>query len=173
MRFSFVCHDCEIFRTGNALAGIQIRTNSNPIVRHNKIHHGQHGGIYVVSCHTFNINLLKSKKVINRKKHSFSNVSGFFLVIFMFVSHIQHEKGQGLIEENEVYSNTLAGVWITTGSTPVLRKNRIHSGKQVRIHKLKMQIIFIFLLHWIMQLISRGKDERKILNSYDPFLIPC
>ena len=34
---------------GNALAGIQIRTNSNPIVRYNKIHHGQHGGIYVVS----------------------------------------------------------------------------------------------------------------------------
>ena len=34
---------------GNALAGIQIRTNSNPIVRHNKIHHGQHGGVYVVS----------------------------------------------------------------------------------------------------------------------------
>jgi len=34
---------------GNALAGIQIRTSSNPIVRHNKIHHGQHGGIYVVS----------------------------------------------------------------------------------------------------------------------------
>lgn len=32
---------------GNALAGIQIRTNSDPIVRHNKIHHGQHGGIYV------------------------------------------------------------------------------------------------------------------------------
>lgn len=37
-----------------------------------------------------------------------------------------------MIEENEVYSNTLAGVWVTTGSTPVLRKNRIHSGKQVR-----------------------------------------
>lgn len=44
----------------------------------------------------------------------------------------QHEKGQGVIEENEVYSNTLAGVWVTTGSTPVLRKNRIHSGKQVK-----------------------------------------
>lgn len=38
-----------MFISGNALAGIQIRTNSNPIVRHNKIHHGQHGGIYVVS----------------------------------------------------------------------------------------------------------------------------
>lgn len=34
---------------GNALAGIQIRTNSCPIVRHNKIHDGQHGGIYVVN----------------------------------------------------------------------------------------------------------------------------
>lgn len=63
-------YDCS---TGNALAGIQIRTNSDPIVRHNKIHDGQHGGIYV------------------------------------------HEKGQGLIECNEVYANTLAGVWITTG----------------------------------------------------------
>lgn len=47
-------------------------------------------------------------------------------------SVFQHEKGQGVIEENEVYSNTLAGVWVTTGSTPVLRKNRIHSGKQVK-----------------------------------------
>ena len=37
-----------LLQTGNALAGIQIRANSNPIVRHNKIHHGQHGGIYVV-----------------------------------------------------------------------------------------------------------------------------
>ncbi|KAG5831349.1 hypothetical protein ANANG_G00302820 [Anguilla anguilla] len=45
-----------------------------------------------------------------------------------------HEKGQGVIEENEVYSNTLAGVWVTTGSTPVLRKNRIHSGKQVGVY---------------------------------------
>lgn len=47
---------------------------------------------------------------------------------------MQHEKGQGVIEENEVYSNTLAGVWVTTGSTPVLRRNRIHSGKQVTLH---------------------------------------
>ena len=46
---------------------------------------------------------------------------------------MQHEKGQGLIEENEVYSNTLAGVWITTGSIPILRRNRIHSGKQVSL----------------------------------------
>lgn len=39
-----------------------------------------------------------------------------------------------MIEENEVYANSLAGVWITTGSTPVLRRNRIHSGKQVGVY---------------------------------------
>lgn len=47
----FQCDHLLKFSTGNALAGIQIRTNSNPIVRHNKIHHGQHGGIYVVSLY--------------------------------------------------------------------------------------------------------------------------
>jgi len=39
----------------------------------------------------------------------------------------------GLIEDNEINNNTLAGVWITTGSTPTLRNNRIHSGKQVQL----------------------------------------
>ncbi|MGH0158118.1 UNVERIFIED_CONTAM: hypothetical protein FKN15_065624 [Acipenser sinensis] len=53
--------------------------------------------------------------------------------VFTF-DHGMHEKGQGVIEENEVYSNTLAGVWVTTGSTPVLRRNRIHSGKQVGVY---------------------------------------
>lgn len=106
---------------GNALAGIQIRTNSCPIVRHNKIHDGQHGGIYVVSG--------------RRGRRGFSPVAGGETDgRFVSFSALQHEKGQGVIEENEVYSNTLAGVWVTTGSTPVLRKNRIHSGKQVRRH---------------------------------------
>lgn len=122
---------------GNALAGIQIRTNSCPIVRHNKIHDGQHGGIYVVGLvaplgvpgvgapHGGPLGsglLMVPPQVPFRGAHSPS------------CSVFQHEKGQGVIEENEVYSNTLAGVWVTTGSTPVLRKNRIHSGKQVRLH---------------------------------------
>lgn len=87
MSFSFVCHECKHFLTGNALAGIQIRTNSNPIVRHNKIHHGQHGGIYVVSCHTLNINLLKSKKVRCKKKKSilFQMYMSFFLFFFFWL----------------------------------------------------------------------------------------
>ena len=30
----------------------------------------------------------------------------------------QHEEGMGLIEDNEINNNTLAGVWITTGKNP-------------------------------------------------------
>ncbi|KAL8588774.1 hypothetical protein ACOMHN_035270 [Nucella lapillus] len=101
---------------GNALAGIQIRTNSNPIVRHNKIHHGQHGGIYVHE---------KGKGLIEENEHEKGKA---------LIEENEHEKGKGLIEENEVYSNTLAGVWITTGSQPILRRNRIHSGKQVGVY---------------------------------------
>ena len=40
----------------------------------------------------------------------------------------------GLIEDNEIFGNTLAGIWITTGSAPILRHNRIHSGKQVGVY---------------------------------------
>ena len=36
---------------GNALTGIQIRSQSNPVVRHNKIHDGLDAGIYVVGVH--------------------------------------------------------------------------------------------------------------------------
>lgn len=36
--------------------------------------------------------------------------------------------GQGLIEDNEVFENALAGVWIKKESAPTLRRNKIHHG---------------------------------------------
>ena len=39
----------------NTLAGVQIRTGSDPIIRNNEIHHGLHGGIYVVSEKLINL----------------------------------------------------------------------------------------------------------------------
>lgn len=133
---------------GNALAGIQIRTNSCPIVRHNKIHDGQHGGIYVVNT------LLKSlSKSILAGGEMWSYVERS-CVLF------QHEKGQGVIEENEVYSNTLAGVWVTTGSTPVLRKNRIHSGKQVHKRHLFLTFdLFTYLLVHVRLFLSFRENK--------------
>ena len=50
---------------GNALAGIQIRSESNPIIRNNQIHHGQHGGIYVVSApHNWVIHYCSSTTIL-------------------------------------------------------------------------------------------------------------
>jgi len=60
----------------------------------------------------------------------------------------QHEKGQGLIEFNEVYANALAGIWVTTGSTPMLRHNRIHSGKQVR----QLIALYYLLIHCLRKI---------------------
>lgn len=40
-----------------------------------------------------------------------------------------YENGEGTLEDNEIFANTLAGVEIKTGGKPVLRRNRIHDGK--------------------------------------------
>ena len=54
--------------------------------------------------------------------------------VFHNFLYFQHDNGRGIIEGNEIHSNALAGVWITTASQPILRRNRIHSGKQVGIY---------------------------------------
>lgn len=38
--------------------------------------------------------------------------------------------GLGLLEENEIFDNAMAGVWIKTESNPVLRRNKIHDGRE-------------------------------------------
>ena len=38
--------------------------------------------------------------------------------------------GEGLLEENDIYGNALAGVWIKTDSNPILRRNKIYNGKE-------------------------------------------
>lgn len=41
-----------------------------------------------------------------------------------------YNSGEGLLEENDIYSNALAGVWIKTSSNPILRRNKIYNGKE-------------------------------------------
>ena len=47
------------------------------------------------------------------------------LVVFSFFI-----QGLGLLEENEIFDNAMAGVWIKTESNPVLRRNKIHDGRE-------------------------------------------
>lgn len=37
--------------------------------------------------------------------------------------------GLGFIEDNEIFDNAMAGVWIKTDSNPTLRRNKIHDGR--------------------------------------------
>ena len=37
--------------------------------------------------------------------------------------------GRGLLEENEIFGNAKAGVWISTESDPTLRRNKIRDGQ--------------------------------------------
>ncbi len=41
-----------------------------------------------------------------------------------------YDNGQGTLEDNEIFGNTLSGVEIRSGADPTLRRNRIHDGKQ-------------------------------------------
>jgi len=40
-----------------------------------------------------------------------------------------YNSGLGLLEENEIFDNAMAGVWIKTDSHPVLRRNKIYDGR--------------------------------------------
>ena len=101
---------------GNALAGIQIRTNSDPIVRHNKIHHGQHGGIYVhekgqglIEENEVFANTLAgvwittgSTPVLRRNRiHSGKQVGVYF-----------YDNGHGKLEDNDIFNHLYSGVQI-------------------------------------------------------------
>uniref|UniRef100_A0A915EMP9 F-box protein 11 n=1 Tax=Ditylenchus dipsaci TaxID=166011 RepID=A0A915EMP9_9BILA len=118
---------------GNALAGIQIRTNSDPIVRLNKIHDGLHGGIYV---HEKGKGLIEENEVygntlagiwvttgsspILRKNriHSGKQVGVYF-----------YDSGHGLLEENDIFNHLYSGVQIRTGSNPKITRNKIWGGQ--------------------------------------------
>lgn len=47
-------------------------------------------------------------------------------LIYDIIVHV----GEGRLEENDIYGNALAGVWIKTDSNPVLRRNKIYNGKE-------------------------------------------
>uniref|UniRef100_A0A672MVD5 F-box only protein 11 n=1 Tax=Sinocyclocheilus grahami TaxID=75366 RepID=A0A672MVD5_SINGR len=126
----------------NNFAGVWITSNSDPtirsfavsyycpIVRHNKIHDGQHGGIYV---HEKGQGVIEENEVYSntlagvtgsnpkiRRNKIWGGQNGGILV---------YNSGLGFIEDNEIFDNAMAGVWIKTDSNPTLRRNKIHDGR--------------------------------------------
>lgn len=97
--------DNEIF--DNAMAGVWIKTDSNPTLRRNKIHDGRDGGICIFNG--------------GRGACTPHAAGGPRLPLTLALC-------AGLLEENDIFRNAQAGVLISTNSHPVLRKNRIFDG---------------------------------------------
>lgn len=50
-------------------------------------------------------------------------------ILILFFSTLPSILGLGFIEDNEIFDNAMAGVWIKTDSNPTLRRNKIHDGR--------------------------------------------
>ena len=48
--------------------------------------------------------------------------------------------GRGVLENNKIYGNTLAGVQIRTGSDPIIRNNEIHHGLHGGIYVVSQRV---------------------------------
>lgn len=61
--------------------------------------------------------------------------------------------GLGLLEQNEIFDNAMAGVWIKTDSNPTLKRNKIFDGRDGgicifnggKVHKLSFAMCVGFL----------------------------
>ena len=73
--------------------------------------------IHIVVLQLFNYYAWNQKQT-NKKNFGFSRLISFFI------------QGLGLLEENEIFDNAMAGVWIKTESNPVLRRNKIHDSRE-------------------------------------------
>lgn len=53
-----------------------------------------------------------------------------FPILYLFYYYyFSYSLGLGFIEDNEIFDNAMAGVWIKTDSNPTLRRNKIHDGR--------------------------------------------
>ena len=116
------------------------RSGSNPCIRRNKIWGGQNGGVLVYNGGYF-IVLLHYVLFLPRlcvehfslissccsKQLGVQSISSVLLLSLVFLFP---DLGLGLLEENEIFDNAMAGVWIKTESNPVLRRNKIHDGRE-------------------------------------------
>lgn len=69
----------------------------------------------------FNFSCRTGSNPVIQKNKIFGGKNGGVLI---------YNSGEGLLVENDIYCNALAGVWIKTESNPVLKRNKIYSGKE-------------------------------------------
>lgn len=115
--------DSKLFEVTSSLTFL-FRTGSNPKIRRNKIWGGQNGGILVYNSGRFVF-------YVYLELFMYCNIMSSHLLSFLilFFSALLSILGLGFIEDNEIFDNAMAGVWIKTDSNPTLRRNKIHDGR--------------------------------------------
>jgi parallel beta-helix repeat protein len=98
----------EIF--DNAMAGVWIKTESNPVLRCNKIHDGRDGGICVFNA----------GRGVLEENDIFRNAQAGVLI---------SNQSNPTLRRNRIFDGQAAGVEITNGSTATLECNKIFNNK--------------------------------------------
>lgn len=97
------------------MAGVWIKTDSNPTLRRNKIHDGRDGGICIFNG---------GRGPLAPPGDPLAAVRTARVLVLTNIPLCC----AGLLEENDIFRNAQAGVLISTNSHPILRKNRIFDG---------------------------------------------
>lgn len=123
----------EIF--DNAMAGVWIKTESNPVLRRNKIHDGREGGVCIFNGGK---GLLENNDIFrNTLTGVLISTSSFPVLrgnrIFEGgTTGIEITNGAGgIIDSNEIFNNKFSGICLATGVKPKLTNNILHDNKQV------------------------------------------
>jgi parallel beta-helix repeat protein len=127
---------CDITSQGPAC--VAIHNGADPRLRHNRIHHGKEGGVFVnangrgtledndiFANGASGVAIMGGANPILRRNRIYNGAqSGVYV----------SGNSRGILEENELFANTLAAIAITEGSNPTLRGNRIHDGKEIGVY---------------------------------------
>ncbi|MGK0359261.1 MAG: parallel beta-helix repeat protein, partial [Bradymonadia bacterium] len=117
------------------LAGIGIRGDADPLIRHCRVHHTGQAGVLIAGKQArgaiVDTEISAAGKacvevadgadpLLRRNRLHHCKASGVFV----------HSRGRGTYEDNEIEGNALAGIEVKARSSPIVRGNRIHGGKE-------------------------------------------
>eukprot|EP00112_Aurelia_sp_Birch-Aquarium-sp1_P000670 Seg1064.6 transcript_id=Seg1064.6/GoldUCD/mRNA.D3Y31 product="F-box only protein 11" protein_id=Seg1064.6/GoldUCD/D3Y31 len=125
----------------NRIAGFEIRSGANPTVVRCQIYGGSTGGIYVhddgrgefisnkIHSNTFaGVWITSGSNPTIKDNEIYHGQQGGIYVFGDGRGLIENNDIHGLLEDNDIFRNSLTGVLISTSSFPVLRRNRIFEG---------------------------------------------
>jgi parallel beta-helix repeat protein len=128
---------CDI--SSDRLACVAIHGGAEPILRRNRIHDGEQGGVLVYDAGKGTLegndifaNALSGVEIRegadptlrNNRIHDGERGGGIYI----------HSNGRGTLEDNDIIANAFSGVAILSGAEPTLRRNRIGNNGHAAVY---------------------------------------